>query len=156
MEYYEIYQILRNKKINVILTVPNEPPVYYTPIGEYLELIMAGMAQREGEQIIERLKQTLKSNFQSGKNPGHLPYGFKWNKETKEIELVDKQVQIVKRIYEELVSGKYESLKELCSVLGLKGNGKSWIPADIRKIALNPTYVGLRTMNIFGEDITSK
>ena len=28
---------------------------------------MAGMAQREGEQIIERLKQTLKSNFQSGK-----------------------------------------------------------------------------------------
>ena len=70
--------------------------------------------------------------------------------------MVDEQVQIVKRIYQELVSGKYESLKELCSVLGLKGNGKSWIPADIRKIALNPTYVGLRTMNIFGEDITSK
>ena len=45
---------------------------------------------------------------------------------------------------------KYKLLK------GLKGNGKSWIPADIRKIALNPTYVGLRTMNIFGEDITSK
>jgi len=123
MEYYEIYQILRNKKINVILTAPNEPPVYYTPIGEYLELIMAGMAQREGEQIIERLKQTLKSNFQSGKNPGRLPYGYKWNKETKEIELVDEQVQIVKRIYQELVSEKYESLKELCSVLGLKGNG---------------------------------
>lgn len=69
MEYYEIYQILRNKKINVILTAPNEPPMYYTPIGEYLQLTMAGMAQREGEQIIERLKQTLKSNFQSGKNP---------------------------------------------------------------------------------------
>ncbi len=156
MEYYEIYQILRNKKINVILTAPNEPPVYYTPIGEYLELIMAGMAQREGEQIIERLKQTLKSNFQSGKNPGRLPYGFKWNKETKEIELVDEQVQIVKRIYQELVSGKYESLKELCNVLGLKENGKSWTSADIRKIALNPTYIGLRTMNIFGEDVTSK
>lgn len=155
MEYYEIYQILRNKKINVILTAPNEPPVYYTPIGEYLELIMAGMAQREGEQIIERLKQTLKANFQSGKNPGRLPYGYKWNKETKEIELVDEQVQIVKRIYRELVSDKYESLKELCSVLGLK-NGKSWTPADIRKIVLNPTYIGLRTMNIFGEDVTSK
>lgn len=156
MEYYEIYQILRNKKINVILTAPNEPPVYYTPIGEYLELIMAGMAQREGEQIIERLKQTLKSNFQSGKNPGRLPYGYKWNKETKEIELVDEQVQIVKRIYQELVSEKYESLKELCSVLGSKENGKPWTPADIRKVALNPTYIGLRTMNIFGEDVTSK
>ncbi|QUG82486.1 recombinase family protein [Bacillus nitratireducens] len=156
MEYYEIYQILRNKKINVILTAPNEPPVYYTPIGEYLELIMAGMAQREGEQIIERLKQTLKSNFQSGKNPGRLPYGYKWNKETKEIELVDEQVQIVKRIYQELASETYESLKELCSVLGLKENGKPWTPTDIRKIALNPTYIGLRTMNIFGEDVTSK
>lgn len=156
MEYYEIYQILRNKKINVILTAPNEPPVYYTPIGEYLELIMAGMAQREGEQIIERLKQTLKSNFQSGKNPGRLPYGYKWNKETKEIELVDEQVQIVKRIYQELVSGKYESLKELCSLLSLKENGKPWTPSDIRKVVLNPTYIGLRTMNIFGEDVTSK
>ncbi|MBX0351300.1 MULTISPECIES: recombinase family protein [Bacillus cereus group] len=156
MEYYEIYQILRSKKINVILTAPNEPPVYYTPIGEYLELIMAGMAQREGEQIIERLKQTLKSNFQSGKNPGRLPYGYKWNKETKEIELVDEQVQIVKRIYQELASETYESLKELCSVLGLKENGKPWTPTDIRKIALNPTYIGLRTMNIFGEDVTSK
>ncbi|MGK8685800.1 recombinase family protein [Bacillus cereus] len=156
MEYYEIYQILRNKKINVILTAPNEPPVYYTPIGEYLELIMAGMAQREGEQIIERLKQTLKSNFQSGKNPGRLPYGYKWNKETKEIELVDEQVQIVKRIYQELVSGKYESLKELCSLLSLKENGKPWAPSDIRKVVLNPTYIGLRTMNIFGEDVTSK
>ncbi|WP_439033546.1 recombinase family protein [Bacillus paranthracis] len=156
MEYYKIYQILRNKKINVILTAPNEPPVYYTPIGEYLELIMAGMAQREGEQIIERLKQTLKSNFQSGKNPGRLPYGYKWNKETKEIELVDEQVQIVKRIYQELVSGKYESLKELCSLLSLKENGKPWTPSDIRKVVLNPTYIGLRTMNIFGEDVTSK
>jgi DNA invertase Pin-like site-specific DNA recombinase len=156
MEYYEIYQILRNKKINVILTAPNEPPVYYTPIGEYLELIMAGMAQREGEQIIERLKQTLKSNFQSGKNPGRLPYGYKWNKETKEIELVDEQVQIVKRIYQELVSEKYESLKELCSLLSLKENGKPWTPSDIRKVVLNPTYIGLRTMNIFGEDVTSK
>lgn len=57
MEYYEIYQILRNKKINVILTAPNEPPVYYTSIGEYLELIMAGMAQREGEQIIEHTEE---------------------------------------------------------------------------------------------------
>lgn len=156
MEYYEIYQILRNKKINVILTAPNEPPVYYTPIGEYLELIMAGMAQREGEQIIERLKQTLKSNFQSGKNPGRLPYGYKWNKETKEIELVDEQVQIVKRIYQELVSEKHESLKELCSLLSLKENGKPWTPSDIRKVVLNPTYIGLRTMNIFGEDVTSK
>ncbi|MGH1049077.1 MULTISPECIES: recombinase family protein [Bacillus] len=156
MEYYEIYQIIRDKKINVILTAPNEPPMYYTPIGEYLELIMAGMAQREGEQIIERLKQTLKSNFQSGKNPGRLPYGYKWNKETKEIELVDEQVQIVKRIYQELVLEKYESLKELCSVLGLKENGKPWFPVDIRKIVLNPTYIGLRTMNIFGEDVTSK
>ncbi len=156
MEYYEIYQILRNKKINVILTAPNEPPVYYTPVGEYLELIMAGMAQREGEQIIERLKQTLKSNFQSGKNPGRLPYGYKWNKETKEIELVDEQVQMVQRIYQELVLEKYESLKELCSVLGLKENGKPWSPVDIRKIVLNPTYIGLRTMNIFGEDIHSK
>ncbi|MGE7871715.1 recombinase family protein [Bacillus paramycoides] len=156
MEYYEIYQILRNKKINVILTAPNEPPVYYTPIGEYLELIMAGMAQREGEQIIERLKQTLKSNFQSGKNPGRLPYGYKWNKERKEIELVDEQVQVVKRIYQELVLEKYESLKELCSVLGSKENGKPWTPADIRKIVLNPTYIGLRTMNIFGEDVTRK
>ncbi|MBG9687416.1 recombinase family protein [Bacillus mycoides] len=156
MEYYEIYQILRNKNINVVLTAPNEPPMYYTPIGEYLELIMAGMAQREGEQIIERLKQTLKTNFQNGKNPGRLPYGYKWNKETKEIELVDEQIQIVKMIFQELVAEEYESLKELCNVLGLKGNGKPWTPTDIRKIVLNPTYVGLRTMTIFGEDVTSK
>ncbi len=156
MEYYEIYQILRNKNINVVLTAPNEPPMYYTPIGEYLELIMAGMAQREGEQIIERLKQTLKTNFQSGKNPGRLPYGYKWNKETKEIELINEQIQIVKMIFQELVAEKYESLKELCSVLGLKENGKPWTSSDIRKIVFNPTYVGLRTMNIFGEDVISK
>lgn len=156
MEYYEIYQILRDNNINVVLTAPNEPPMYYTPIGEYIELIMAGMAQREGEQIIERLKQTLKTNFQSGKNPGRLPYGYKWNKETKEIELVDEQIQIVKMIFQELIAEKYESLKELCNVLGLKENGKTWTSMDIRKIVLNPTYVGLRTMTIFGENVTSK
>lgn len=83
IEYMEIYEILQEKEIKVHFTTVGEPAMEYTPMNRYLELIMAGFAQHEGEQINKRFDAMRQSKFDAGKAVSSLPYGFQNNKKQK-------------------------------------------------------------------------
>lgn len=77
IEYMEIYELLQEKQIKVHFTTVGEPAMEYTPMNRYLEVIMAGFAQHEGEQINKRFDAMRQSKFDAGKAVSRLPYGFK-------------------------------------------------------------------------------
>lgn len=158
MEYLEILQLLKFKNINVLFTADNEFPIQYSPVGDIVELLMAGIIQREGEQIVERIQETIKANFQSGNSPGNLPYGYSYNKFTKSITRNENELQIVKLLFDKLSSNEISSVKELKNYLDVKGikkNDKPWSSQMLKKILSNPTYMGERVLNISGETLTS-
>ena len=80
IEYMGIYELLQEKEIKVHFTTVGEPAMEYTPMNRYLELIMAGFAQHEGEQINKRFDAMRQSKFDAGRAVSSLPYGFKNNK----------------------------------------------------------------------------
>lgn len=75
-EYMQFYRLCWKYGIEIRFTAANEFPVQYTSLGEFVELIMAGMVEHEGDQIAERFRETQISNFLSKKKAGSLPYGI--------------------------------------------------------------------------------
>lgn len=157
LQYLDIYHLLKEKKVEVIFTADNELPLQYTPVGELFELIMAGIIQREGEQIVERISETIKARFQKGEYAGNLPYGYSYDKATKKIIRNEEELTEVKMIYDALLSGK--SIKEIKTTLeerSAKKNGKPWTVQSIRNIITNTTYMGERLLHISGETIKTR
>ncbi len=151
LEYLEIYALLKEKNINVVFTCESELPIQYSIVGELLECVMAGIIQREGEQIVNRIKETIKANFNSGKITGPLPYGYDYNKVKKSFSKVPTQVENITTIYKELLSEKYSTLSDLKKELDRQGIDRDGIPftnQTIKKILKDPTYMGLRTLNM--------
>lgn len=156
-EYMKIYQLFKSKNLDVIFTAENEPPINYSPIGEFFELLMAGVVQREADQIVERISQTIKAKFEEGINfgPG-IPYGYEKDKD--KIIKIDEELDIVKFIYAEVLTGKYNDLGEIRKVLkdkGLKRKHKDWSVPSIRKVLSEPTYMGVRFLTVAGEKVES-
>ena len=158
MEYLEILQLLKLKNINVLFTADNEFPIQYSPVGDIVELLMAGIIQREGEQIVERIQEAIKANFQNGTSPGNLPYGYSYNKVTKSIIRKEDELQLVKLLFDKFSSHEINSIKELKMYLdtnGIKKQDKPWSSQMLRKVLSNPTYMGERVLNISGETLKS-
>lgn len=157
IEYLEIYELLKEKNVQVIFTAENEIPIYYTPVGELFEYIMAGMVQREGEQIIERIRARTKANFLNGKYIGTLPFGYSYNSASKKITRDEEKLSIVKTIYERFNDG--HSTGEVAKTLNatdLLRDGKVWTSQSIRSILTNPLYMGLRVMNYEDETLQKR
>lgn len=159
IEYMKIYHLLKSREILVIFTADNEPPIQYSPIGELFELMMAGIIEREGDQIVERIKETIKAKFEKGKNPGKLPYGYKKDSVTKDIICIDSELSQVQYIFSEILSKSHRSLSSMKDKLNSAGhlkNNKPWTMQAIRKVLSDPTYMGTRILHIAGEEIKSR
>lgn len=158
LEYLEIYHLLREKKIKVLFTAENEVPIQYSPAGELIELLMAGVIQREGEQIIERIQETIKANFQRGITRGNLPYGYCYDRNTKTIHRNEEQLSVVKFLFDQAATDTISSIKELKDLLQIQNDipqDKKWSTQMIKKVLANPTYMGERVLNISGEVLKS-
>ncbi|MEG7915755.1 recombinase family protein [Bacillus paranthracis] len=154
MEYMEIYELLQEKEIKVHFTTVGEPIMEYTPMNRYLELIMAGFAQHEGEQINKRFDAMRQSKFDAGRAVSSLPYGFKNNKKTKEIEMIENEVDSIKFIFNEFLDDACTSLKQIKNKLDAEGfkkrKGSLWETQDIRRTLENPFYMGTYCVRLKG------
>lgn len=150
-EWIEIYRLLRKKNIKVVFAAENEFPLHYSEMGEINELHFGAMIEQEGERIVERLIATRITNFLDGKTAGQLPFGYSVENETRKIVREEEKLTTVKKIYDEINSEKYTTLKELKETLDAKGltrDGEPWKTHAIKNLIKNPTYMGLRVLNI--------
>ncbi|HDR4560906.1 TPA: recombinase family protein [Bacillus luti] len=154
IEYMEIYELLQEKQIKVHFTTVGEPAMEYTPMNRYLEVIMAGFAQHEGEQINKRFDAMRQSKFDAGKAVSRLPYGFKNNKKKKEIEMIPDEIDVVMFIFNEFLDDTCTSLQQIKDSLDTKGfkkrKGIPWELQDIRRTLENSFYMGVYSIRLKG------
>jgi site-specific DNA recombinase len=146
-EHIELYQLFKKHNVKVTLVAENEPPMRFDVTGELFELFIGVMSQREGQQINERLRDTKITNFKSGKSIGRLPYGYKTDLKKTQIIRIEEELNIVKNIFSEWITGKYKNTNELLKYLksqGTKKRGKNWTAQAVEKVLMQPMYMGLR------------
>ena len=116
------------------------------PDSELRLTIMASMAQDEIRRLSERVKFGMNRAIERGEILGNdLFYGYKKDKDTGVLNIIEEEAKVVRRIYElyaveELTLSK--SVKTLNSE-GLKTcQGKKWCISGVSRMIENPKYKG--------------
>ncbi|GMA65301.1 recombinase family protein [Alicyclobacillus fastidiosus] len=168
-EYMTIYRLFKEHGVTVVFTADNEFPIHYDGVGDYVELIMSGLIEREGDLISKRIRDTKVANFLKGTLVGPLPYGY-WAVEEKTKERLrrkEDELRIVREIFDMVITGKYDKLNDIRKVLNnkgyrrvyekdteyhKKGDIREWKVPDIEKILETTLYYGVHQMTFKGMD----
>lgn len=152
LDFTSMYSEL--KSLGIAFVSKNEQFDTSTAIGEAMLKIILVFAELERKMTAERVSAVMLSRANTGKwNGGRVPFGYKYDKESKTFSF-DK---VEKEIYDLIVS-TYENSKSVTYVtrfLNEKGvpsrTGISWRPATVHGILTNPWYTGVYRYNVRDE-----
>lgn len=116
------------------------------PDSELRLTIMASMAQDEIRRLSERVKFGMNRAIERGEILGNdLLYGYKKDKNTKVLNIIENEAKVVKRIYE-LYATSELSLSKIVKILNSEGinscQNKKWCISTISRMIENPKYKG--------------
>ena len=139
------------KRLGVDFVSKNEKFDTSSAIGEAMLKIILVFAELERNMTSERVTSVMLSRATNGQwNGGRIPYGYKYDKQTKEFEPDPQESKVVRRIYE--LYEREQSLIYVCRYLNEHGilnrSGKEWTPTTISKILKNPFYIGHYRYNV--------
>lgn len=139
------------KRLGVDFVSKNEKFDTSSAIGEAMLKIILVFAELERNMTSERVTSVMLSRATNGQwNGGRIPYGYKYDKLTKEFAPDPQESKIVKRIYE--LYEREQSLIFVCRYLNEHGistrAGKEWTPTTVSKILKNPFYIGNYRYNL--------
>lgn len=148
--FYEIKDILRDKKIQLVILNPSLRLFKYVDgkmemdSGVELSLsVLVTMAKQEMEQKEARFKRARKRNDEQGKyNGGYVAYGYMV--QDGYIVINEEEAKTVRLIFNELASGKYscDGLARELQDRGVKFKGKKMLFSNVRGILKNKIYCG--------------
>lgn len=138
------------KKLGVTFVSKNEQFDTSSAMGEAMLKIILVFAELERNMTSERVSAIMLSRASGGAwNGGKVPFGYSYNKETRQFSIRDDEAQIVLHIYD-----LYESIHSLTTVAkemnerGVRSRtGKPWNPTTIRTMLTNPFYAGTYRYN---------
>lgn len=138
------------KRLGVTFVSKNEQFDTSSAMGEAMLKIILVFAELERNMTSERVSAIMLSRASGGSwNGGKVPFGYSYDKETKQFSIRDDEAQIVLHIYD-----LYESIHSLTTVakeLNERGvrsrTGKPWNPTTIRTMLTNPFYAGTYRYN---------
>lgn len=116
------------------------------PDSELRLTIMASMAQDEIRRLSERVKFGMNRAIERGEILGNdMLYGYKKNKDTGVLNIIETQAKIVRRIYE-LYGIEELTLSKISKILNSEGlktcQKKKWCISTISRMIENPKYKG--------------
>lgn len=116
------------------------------PDSELRLTIMASMAQDEIRRLSERVKFGMNRAIERGEILGNdLLYGYKKNKDTGVLNIIEEEAKVVRRIYE-LYAVEELTLSKIVKTLNSEGlktcQGKKWCISTISRMIENPKYKG--------------
>lgn len=111
--------------------------------SELILSILSGMAEEESHSASKNVKWSIQKRFEQGTYIiAYPPYGY--INENGEMRIVPEEGEVVKRIFEETVSGK--GCGQIATILNNEGfktkKGKQWHSTTIRELLKNEKYVG--------------
>ncbi len=116
------------------------------PDSELRLTIMASMAQDEIRRLSERVKFGMNRAIERGEILGNdLLYGYKKDKDTGVLNIIEEEAKVVRRIYE-LYAVEELTLSKIVKTLNSEGlktcQGKKWCISTISRMIENPKYKG--------------
>ena len=93
------------------------------------------------ENLSEEVIKGMHKKAELGEYPGRRPFGYANNRRTRNIEPDPESSKIVKRMFELFETGKF-SVKTLSQAIRDEF-GKRICPANVHRILINPTYIGI-------------
>ena len=142
------------KQLGVVFVSKNEQFDTSSAMGEAMLKIILVFAELERNMTSERVTLTMLSRANNGQwNGGRIPYGYDYDKETKQFSVNSKEAAIVKKVY--LLYDQYRSLIYVCrhlNNLGLKTRaGNEWNVPGVYKILTSPFYTGAYQYNVHND-----
>lgn len=120
-----------------------------TPQGMLFLQLRGAIAQFEHAMIKERTMRGKNKKAAAGKIRCYAkPYGYKFNKETDELEIIPEEAEVVRKIFELYTRddnplSSYAIAKKLGEE-GIPGpKGKGWLYSSILRMLKNETYTGI-------------
>lgn len=143
LDFATMYEEL--KHLGVDFVSKNEKFDTSSAIGEAMLKIILVFAELERNMTSERVTSVMLSRAANGQwNGGRIPYGYIYDKNTKEFSPHPQEAKIVRRIYE--LYEREQSLIAVCRHLndmGLRTRAeKEWSPTTVQKILNNVFYIG--------------
>ena len=116
------------------------------PDSELRLTIMASMAQDEIRRLSERVKFGMNRAIERGEILGNdLLYGYKKDKDTGVLNIIEEEAKVVRRIYE-LYAVEELTLSKIVKTLNGEGlktcQGKKWCISGVSRMIENPKYKG--------------
>ena len=104
--------------------------------------IMASMAQDEIRRLSERVKFGMNRGILNGTIFGNnMLYGYKKDKLTGNLKIIEKEANIVKRLFNLYTINNY-SLTKIASIFNKEYKNKKWYVSTLTRIIKNPKYKG--------------
>ena len=146
------------KKLGIVFVSKNEQFDTSSAMGEAMLKIILVFAELERNMTSERVSAVMLSRANDGIwNGGKVPFGYAYDKDSKQFSIIEDEAQVVLHIYD-----LYESVKSLTTVaksLNEKGvrsrTGKPWNPTTVRTMLTNPFYAGTYRYNYRDESSKS-
>ena len=123
-------------------------------IGRTVFQVLGLVSEWERDNIIERTKSGRIQRYkEGGSGPGNPPYGYKFNRTTKKLDISEQEARVVRIIFQEYALGK--SMTQVANFLNTEkipsrnSNGKGWRNTAIRDVLINTVYKGSRIVNVY-------
>lgn len=146
----DAYLVLRNlcAKRGVMWCYSGRLHDLTTGDGRFTTGLDALLAEKEAEQIRERIMRGHRANLDAGRPHGHVPYGYRIVRDPAtgrpEKRVLDEiEAPIVQDAARRVLAG--ESVRSVVAKLNARTPGKVWRPSTLRRMLVNPTYAGYRT-----------
>lgn len=152
LDFAEMYSEL--KKLGIAFVSKNEQFDTSNAVGEAMLKIILVFAELERQMTSERVTAVMLSRANNGQwNGGRIPYGYDYDKKTKQFSVNAKEADIVKKVY--LLYDQYRSLIYVCRYLnnlGVKTRaGNEWNVPGVYKILTSPFYIGVYQYNVHND-----
>lgn len=148
IDFSEMYNEL--KKLGVTFVSKNEQFQTDTPMGEAMLKIILVFAELERKMTSERVSSVMISRANKGQwNGGKVPFGYDYNKQTKEFTINPTEAAVVERMFT-----MYETCPSLLAIareLNSEGittkSGIAWTPVTVSRLLHNVFYTGAYRYN---------
>lgn len=148
LDFTEMYRELKN--LGVTFVSKNEQFDTSSAIGEAMLKIILVFAELERHMTSERVTAVMLSRANNGQwNGGRVPFGYSWDKESKEFSIAESEANSVRKIFN--LYEESQSILNVARVLNDAGittrDGNVWSATVIHKILKNPFYIGVYRYN---------
>lgn len=128
-------------KNGVIFKSSTEPFDTSTPLGKAMIGVLAVFAQLERDMIVERTTSGRRERVSKGKwYGGPVPFGYSWNKEAQELEIVPEEAQLVREVFSRYKNG--DSRLSIAEWVSTRSKARTFDHSTIRDILSRPIYMG--------------